>query len=50
MENTNTSINSSMIETILKSNYIFNNVSLTSKPQVIKVSSKSDMAIVWLDI
>lgn len=47
MENTNMPINSSMI---LKNNHIFNNVSLTSKPQVIKVLSKLDMAIVWLDI
>ena len=38
------------IETILKQNYIFNNISLASKPRVIKVSPKSDMAIVWLDI
>ena len=43
-------INSSIIEIILKNNHIFNNVSLTSKPQVIKVLSKLDMAIVWLDI
>jgi len=32
MENTNMLINSSMVETILKNIYIFNNVSLTSKP------------------
>ena len=37
------------IETILKQNHIFNNISLVSKPRVIKVSPKSDMAIVWLD-
>ena len=43
-------INSSMIETILKNNHIFNNVSLASKPWVIKTSPKLDMAIVWLDI
>ena len=38
------------IEEILKQNHIFDNISLTSKPRVIKVSLKSDMSIVWLDI
>jgi len=38
------------IETILKQNHIFDNISLTSKLRVIKVSPKSDMAIVWIDI
>jgi len=38
------------IETILKQNHIFDNISLASKPKVIKVSPKSDMSIVWLDI
>ena len=43
-------LTSNDIETILKQNHIFNNISLTSKPRVIKVSPKSDMTIVWLDI
>jgi len=34
------------IELILKQNHIFNNISLASKPRVIKVSLKSDMLIV----
>ena len=38
------------IKLILKQNHIFDNISLASKPRVIKVSSKSDMAIVWIDI
>ena len=38
------------IEMILKQNHIFDNISLASKPRVIKVSPKSDMSIVWLDI
>ena len=38
------------IELILKQNHIFNNISLASKPRVIKVSLKSDMLIVWIDI
>jgi len=41
---------SNNIKTILKQNHIFDNISLTSKPRVIKVSPKSDMSIVWLDI
>ena len=46
MENTNMPINSSMVETILKNNHIFNNISLASKPQVIKVLPKLDITIV----
>ena len=38
------------IEMILKQNHIFNNISLASKPKMIKVSPKSNMSIVWLDI
>ena len=38
------------IELILKQNHIFDNISLTSKPKVIKVSPKSDMSIIWIDI
>jgi len=50
IENTNTSINSSVIETILKNTYFFNNISLASKLRIIKVSLKSDIAIIWVDI
>jgi len=50
IENTSTPINSSIIKTILKNNYIFNNVLIVSKTHIIKVSSKLDMTIVWLDI
>ena len=39
----------SEVEIILKQNHIFN-ISLASKPRVIKVSPKSDMAIVWIDV
>jgi len=39
-------LNSSDVENIIKQNHIFNNVTLVSKPRVIKVSPKSDMAIV----
>jgi len=46
IESTNTQINSSVIELVIKSTHIFNNIYITSKLQVIKVSLKSDMAIV----
>jgi len=38
------------IELILKQNHIFDNISLVSKPRVIKILPKSDMSIVWIDI
>ena len=38
------------IKTILKQNQIFDNISLASKPRVIKVSPKSDISIIWIDI
>jgi len=50
MENMNTSLNLSVIETIFKNNYIFNNVVITSKSHIIKALPKLDMAIIWLDI
>ena len=48
--NSQEKLNSTNIESILKQNHIFNNISLVSKPRVIKVSPKSDMAIIWIDI
>ena len=45
-ENTNTPIIANVIKNILKKNHIFNNTLLVSKPQVIKVSPKSDIAII----
>ena len=38
------------VEKIIKQNQIFNNIVLTSKLQIIKVSPKSDMSIIWVDI
>ena len=35
---------------ILKQNHIFDNISLASRPRVIKISPKSDMSIIWIDI
>jgi len=43
-------LSSNNVEAIIKQNQVFDNITLASKPQVIKVSSKSDMAIVWIDI
>ena len=45
-----TKLTSNDIENILKQNHIFDNISLASKLRVIKVSPKSDMALVWIDI
>ena len=45
-----TKLTSNDIENILKQNHIFNNISLALKPRVIKVSLKSDIALVWIDI
>jgi len=43
-------LNTCDVETILKQNQIFNDIKLASRPRVIKVSPKSDMSIVWIDI
>ena len=48
--NSQEKLTSNNIEMILKQSHIFDNISLASKPRVIKVSPKSDMSIVWLDI
>ena len=49
-ENTNTSIILSVVKDIIKRNHIFNNVVLVSRPHIIKVSLRLDMAIIWVDI
>ena len=46
LENTNTSILVNIVETIIKNNYIFNNTAIASKSRIIKVSLKSDIAII----
>ena len=46
---TNSHISSDEIENVLKNNHLFNNIVLASKLHVIKVSPKSNMAIVWID-
>jgi len=49
-EKSNTLITVDVVEDIIKYNHIFNNIAVTFKPQIIKISPKSDMAIIWLDI
>ena len=50
LENTNTAILANIVKTIIKKNYIFNNILIVSRPCIIKVLPKSDMVIIWLDI
>jgi len=50
MDNSNVPIKTDVVKNILKNNHIFNNISLASQPRIIKVFSKSDMPIIWLDI
>ena len=50
LENTNTSMSADIVESIIKSNHIFNNIVIASRPLIIKVSPKSDIAIIWLNI
>ena len=50
MENTNVSITLDFVESVIKANHIFNNLSLISKSHVIKTLPNSDIVIVWLDI
>jgi len=45
-----TFITSDAVEDIIKKNHIFNNITLALKPCIIKVSYKSDIAIIWIDI
>jgi len=49
-EQSNTWLSSEEVERILKSNHIFNNIVLASKPRVIKISSKLDISIIWINI
>ena len=49
-ENIITPIILSVVEDVIKKNHIFNNIILISKPCIIKVSPKLDMAIIWIDI
>ena len=50
IDKSNTCISSEDIEYILKNNHIFNDIVLASKPRIIKISPKLDIAIIWIDI
>ena len=50
IKDTNISITSKVIEKVLQFMYIFNNVTLVSKPEIIKALSKLDIAVVLIDI
>ena len=39
-----------IIETVIKESHIFNNIILAFQPCVIKISPKSDMAVIWVNI
>ena len=41
---------SDIIEGILKESHLFKNIMLASKPYIIKVSPKSNMVVIWVDI
>ena len=50
LKNTNIPIIADVVETIINNNHIFNNITIVYRPRVIKISSKLDMTIIWLDI
>jgi len=45
-KNSNMPISANAVKKIIKNNHIFNNIVITSKPRVIKVFSKLDIAII----
>jgi len=50
LENSSTPISANLVKRIIKNNHIFNNIVIVSRLRVIKVSPKSDIAIIWLNI
>ena len=50
VNNSNIRISSNDVKHILKGSHIFNDIVLASKPRIIKVSPKSDIVIIWIDI
>jgi len=50
LTNNGTPITHNQIEEVIKRIYLFNDITLTFSPHIIKVSSKSNMAIIWIDI
>jgi len=39
-----------IIKDIIKNNHIFNDINIASRPRIIKVSPKSDIATIWLNM
>jgi len=50
IDKSNTHISLEDIEHTLRNLHIFNDIILTLKPRIIKISPKSNMAIIWIDI
>ena len=50
LKNTHTPLTTDMVETIIKNNYIFNNIAIVLRLRAIKIFLKSNMAIIWLNI
>ena len=50
VKDTNLSISSDIIESIIKSNHIFNSIILVLWPHIIKASPKVDILVIWIDI
>ena len=50
IKSTNTPIDASVMETVIKTTHMFNNICIASKPRVVKMSPKSDIVIIWIDI
>jgi len=50
IKNTNILINADLVEQVFKSTHIFNDIILVFRSQVIKVSSKSNIAVIWINI
>jgi len=50
LENTNQAISPNIILRVFKELHIFNNITLVSKPRIIKASPNSDLAIIWINI
>jgi len=49
MKNMNTPLSLNVVEIIIKSNHIFNNIAIVLRPKVIKVLPRLDIGIIWLD-
>ena len=50
IKNMNVLITANIVKKVLQSTYIFNNIILASRPHIIKVSLKFNIAVIWIDI